>query len=340
MASLETEEVLVPALQHQRYLEPAVLLASSCSAISSRVTCHPLDTIRIRVQTAGAVVPPLRELIPKPRLKTLYAGLPVAVGFAVPALSIYLTTYEASKRYFGEKWLPQDREASIWQQLPIFVAAGTAAELASGAIWTPLDVLKSRLQKGDEGTSALRLIRKIVREEGWVGLQRGYWISTAVFIPNIGVYWSIYESLKQRFVPGYSSYRPRSASPPTPSAASSSLHPSADSPSAPPPSSAPPSLSSSPLDLIPTTLRYTLCSVLACAVAATTTTPIEVIQARWQTSGGRVAGGVGGVVRELWRQGGVRAFGRGLGVRIAYAIPANGISMTVYESIKRQYGLD
>jgi hypothetical protein len=34
-----------------------------------------VDTIRIRIQTyPGALVPPLKQLIPKPRLQNLYAG--------------------------------------------------------------------------------------------------------------------------------------------------------------------------------------------------------------------------------------------------------------------------
>lgn len=54
--------------------------------------------------------------------------------------------------------------------------------VASGAIWTPLDVLKSRLQTGREGTSAVALTKKIIREEGWMGLMRGYWVGTAIFM--------------------------------------------------------------------------------------------------------------------------------------------------------------
>lgn len=81
-----------------------------------------VDTMRIKVQTyPGSVVPPFRELFPKPRLRPLYAGtnlcsfsrvhqfmarssrfflcvtgLPVAIAFSIPALSIYLTTYEGA----------------------------------------------------------------------------------------------------------------------------------------------------------------------------------------------------------------------------------------------------
>ncbi|KAK4701035.1 hypothetical protein P7C70_g5202, partial [Phenoliferia sp. Uapishka_3] len=139
-----------------RFVDPFVIVASSASAVSARLFTHPLDTMRIRVQTyPGAVVPPLRELIPKTNtIRALYAGLPVAIAFSMPALSVYLTSYEASKRYLAHHFLPVDQKPSILQQMPIFLIAGGVAEVASGAFWTPLEVLKCRLQKGGEGTTS------------------------------------------------------------------------------------------------------------------------------------------------------------------------------------------
>ncbi|GAA5882268.1 hypothetical protein JCM16303_002312 [Sporobolomyces ruberrimus] len=293
------------------YVEPFVVAASSASAISARLCTHPLDTLRIRIQTAGAVIPPLKQLVPAPRLQNLYAGLPVAIGFSVPALSVYMLTYETTKRYIAENFVSKHEKPTLLQQLPIFVAAGTAAELASGAIWTPLDVLKSRLQKGNEGTSAIALSRKIIAEEGVKGLFRGYMLGNFLYVPNISVYWMTYESLKTRFIPGYSSLDPKAST----------------------------TQAEQFKGGIPLTARYTLCSIASCCVAACSTNGIEVVQARWQTSGGKETGGVMGIVKELYRQGGAMAFSRGLGVRIAYAIPANGISMTVYESLKRWKGI-
>lgn len=86
------------------YVEPWVVVASSASAVSARLFTHPrqycllsigsrgrelmakspptVDTIRIRIQTAGHPVPPIRELVPTPRLASLYAGeLAVRVPF-------------------------------------------------------------------------------------------------------------------------------------------------------------------------------------------------------------------------------------------------------------------
>lgn len=111
--------------------------------------------------------------------------------------------------------------------------------------------------------------------------------------PYISLYWTLYESFKTSFIPNYDAYRPS------------------------PPSSLPTSSYELPL-----TLKYTLCSVTACSLAASVTNPIELVQSRWQTSAGKGLGqaGVKGIVRELWKQGGVRAFGRGLGIRVAYAV--------------------
>lgn len=119
-------------------------------------------------------------------------------------------------------------------------------------------------------------------------------LGNILYVPNISVYWSCYESLKSRFIPGYSSLDPKA----------STTH-----------------LQREQLEGgIPLTMRYTLCSIASCCVAACSTNGIEVVQARWQTSGGNVKGGVMGIVKELWRQGGAMAFSRGLGVRIAYAV--------------------
>lgn len=276
-------------------------------------------------------------------------GLPVAIGFSVPALSVYLATYEGSplsshpllrpadlrlaqprsdtsarsscrrtaRRRSCSKSpssSPPERLQNVRSSLGCRqrrIAHLACLAVASGAIWTPLDVLKSRLQTGREGTSAVALTRKIIKNEGWMGLMRGYWMGTAIFVPNISVYWCIYESLKMRFIPNYSSYRPSSAS--SPSSAQT------DSPSTFSSSSAAADAASESTG-IPVTLRYTLCSVSAVAVAACTTSPIEVIQARWQTSAGSVKGGISQIVRDLWRQEGAKAFTRGVGIRVAYAV--------------------
>jgi len=168
--------------------------------------------------------------------------------------------------------------------------------------------MKSRLQKGEDGTSSARtLLTKIWKEEGYKGVFRGYWMSIAVWGPQVSLYWMLYESFKSRFIPGYS-----------------------------PSSSRAPSRAVSAISEETLILRYLLTSSAACGISVTVTNPIDAVQARWQTSAGK-AGNLTDIIKTMWRIGGMSTFLRGIGARIAYTIPANAISMTTYEWVKRKY---
>lgn len=92
------------------------------------------------------------------------------------------------------------------------------------------------------------------------------------------------------------------------------------------------------------TLRYTACSIGACALSVVCTNPVDIVQTRWQTSGGKITsdglknsreGTLADVFRHLWQTSGPKGFMRGVGIRIFYALPANAIGMTTYESLKK-----
>ncbi|KAF7973963.1 hypothetical protein HWV62_13932 [Athelia sp. TMB] len=259
-----------------------------------------VDTLRLRIQThPGATLPTLAELIPKPAVRGLYAGLPVAVVVGIPALSIYLSAYEGAKALLSAHFPAADGSQGLARQLPIFLAAGMTAEVASATIWTPMEVVKSRLQRGGEGNSATMLLKRIWREEGHRGVFRGFWMGIAVWGPQVSLYWMFYETLKSRFLPGY------------------------------------PISPSSGLSEREHALRCIAASSMACGAAVTITNPIDAIQARWQVSGGR-AGSLRDLVAAMWKVGGSGAFVRGVGARLAYTVPANAISMGSYEFLKRR----
>lgn len=72
--------------------------------------------------------------------------------------------------------------------------------------------------------------------------------------------------------------------------------------------------------------RYALSSSTAMSLAAVLTNPIEVAKTRWQTSGRTTLDSslkemtVRSMVRDIWRQGGWRAFVRGAGMRVLYYV--------------------
>ena len=121
----------------------------------------------------------------------------------------------------------------------------------------------------------------------------------------MSLYWVLYESFKTRFIPGYS-----------------------------PSSSRAPAQSMSGLSEETLALRYLLTSSAACAIAVTATNPIDAVQARWQTSGGK-AGSLKDIVKNMWRVGGSSAFLRGIAPRIAYTV---GLSLkSVYFKLTMEF---
>ena len=80
----------------------SVVCASSCIAgIVARSICHPIDTIKARLQMKDS-----QKLMRNLTVRGLYSGFPaVAVG-GTPATCFYLTSYELSKNKLGTMNLP------------------------------------------------------------------------------------------------------------------------------------------------------------------------------------------------------------------------------------------
>ncbi|KAF3916407.1 Mitoferrin-1 [Orbilia brochopaga] len=162
------------------------LLASCYASVISRLVCYPLDTIAI--QHASSTRRPLLSV----PLRTYYRGLAPSTALVTPAIALYFTTYRQTKAllmdtpYFGDS-------------TPTYLVAGTVAELASSFVWTPLEVIKSRLQisrTANDGRLFSNL-REIWRGEGIRGFYRGYLMGLVVFIPYNGIWWTVYEHTKK-----------------------------------------------------------------------------------------------------------------------------------------------
>lgn len=161
-----------------------------------------MDTIKTRLQTHHHdYTPILDQQLPqlpqlphqqnKTTITSLYRGIGITLLFSVPALTVYLTTYE---------WVKS------WLLLPFplitHALAGCCAELAAGIFFTPMEVIKSQLQIDPlHMHSTLSLAKTIYTREGPLGLYRGYWITIAVFLPHTVVYFVTYEQLKLLWTP-------------------------------------------------------------------------------------------------------------------------------------------
>ncbi|KAI7878872.1 mitochondrial carrier [Lichtheimia hyalospora FSU 10163] len=291
------------------------LFASSVAALAARVCTHPIDTIKTRLQVRSTMndhgLASLKQVIVEPSashqpaavVRSLYRGLPVTLLFSVPALSVYLTCYETTKAYLHQHggkrgYLAQDGMLN-------HLASGCAAEVAAGTLFTPMEVIKNRLQT-QKTQSAASMARQIWKTEGIPGFFRGYWMGLAVFVPHTMTYFAAYEECKMAYARYFYDKNSRSEN-------TDAAH--------------------LPLK------AYLLCSGVASAIGITLSTPLDIVKTRWQISaaeqGAEFRQGPLVIVKHMWqREGKWRAFTRGLVARIAWGIPTTAISMTVFEALK------
>ncbi|KAF7724686.1 hypothetical protein EC973_000794 [Apophysomyces ossiformis] len=91
------------------------------------------------------------------------------------------------------------------------------------------------------------------------------------------------------------------------------------------------------LDQAPSMLTYAASASGAGIVAIFISTPLDIIKTRWQVSAEEPAFRKGPITiaRQMWtKEGGPRAFSRGLGARIVWGIPTTVLSMTIFELLK------
>lgn len=152
-----------------------------------------MDTIKTRLQTTSKRTNLLAVIFPPntPKLTSLYRGLPVTLFFSVPALSVYLSCYEATKQTLDSHY--HIHRDSIYSHL----ISGCFAEVAAGTLFTPMEVMKNRLQTQRVEAGNKALISTIFKEQGLRGFYRGYWMGLVVFVPHSMAYFVTYEKLKQ-----------------------------------------------------------------------------------------------------------------------------------------------
>jgi hypothetical protein len=158
--------------------------ASAAGSIISKVTCYPLDTIAVQYQTSTR-----RPLLSIP-LRAYYRGIGVTILTVTPATAVYLTTREATQIAL----LPHLGDTALND-----AASGILAELAGSVLFTPMEVLKARLQisrSGEEG-KLLYQLRNIARTEGFWGFYRGYVMGIASYIPFNVLWWTTYGNIRR-----------------------------------------------------------------------------------------------------------------------------------------------
>lgn len=267
------------------------------AGVSSRCVTHPLDTLKARAQVRGATtrsdaMAGVRSTIGIGSFgRRLYAGFGAVAAFAPVASGAYFVGYESGRARLGESALAS-------------AATGMWAQALAGVVYTPMDVIKERLQTQDVLGARQRVAtyrnwmdaaRVIAREEGARGLFRGYWAQNFVWWPWSATYFVLYERSRGAFAAVSGDSDDDDAVSPTASSA---------------------------------------CATFAASAATTLTHPLDLAKTRLQTMRFESSSLVH-VLSDVIRREGFKGVFAGVGARVAAVAPGSAISFFVYESLKK-----
>mmetsp|Transcript_30079 Transcript_30079/g.75149 ORF Transcript_30079/g.75149 Transcript_30079/m.75149 type:complete len:279 (-) Transcript_30079:289-1125(-) len=175
------------------------MFAGMAAGLTQDALLHPLDTLRARLDTSISSANARRARTPAVALwneakavaaadglRGLYRGYTLCLTASAPANALYFGSYRASRRAMGDVAPTAVRD----------FAAGLSAECVASLLWTPLDVLKQRMQVGSTSLGTWGAVRDACESVGVVGLWRGYFAGLAVWGPFSATYFATYEALR------------------------------------------------------------------------------------------------------------------------------------------------
>ncbi|CAI5700606.1 unnamed protein product [Peronospora effusa] len=269
--------------------------------VCNRCITRPLDSqfqtlrrggnapLAMRMSCSRTVTPPLlhgtfhtlRHIFQTEGLKGLFAGLSPAMAIAVPSTVLYYMSYDLLL-HEGYQKLPQ-----VEGFVPLM--AGTTARIVAASTTSPIELIRTRMQSENAGTSMLMTFQQAVKRGGYVSLLNGLGATLARDVPFSAIYWTSYENLQRR-------------------------------------------LNTMEYELT-RTQRAFVCGAVSGAIAATVTTPFDVVKTLQQVSMTTQESQASGVqvLRQVVASKGLSGAFTGLGARLARVAPSCAIMISCYE---------
>lgn len=177
---------------------------------------YPLELLKTRVQVEAksratlfeASVSAYRGVLQQNGVRGLWTGFPLYTIGGLPSQGAYFYGYQwAVSRCTA--WNSSRSENS---RLPLFMidmAAGFFADVVAAPLWTPTEVVSSRLQIQGPGVvkydGALHAVRHIFATEGFPGFFRGISVSILAFGPASALWWAMYQACNRNLTAAYHS---------------------------------------------------------------------------------------------------------------------------------------
>ncbi|KAI1384776.1 mitochondrial carrier [Hypoxylon trugodes] len=187
------------------------LIAGGGAGMMEALVCHPLDTIKVRMQLSRRARQPgapkrgfIRtgtEIVKRETPLGLYKGLGAVLTGIVPKMAIRFTSFEAYKQMLANK------NTGIISGQGTFLAGLAAGVTEAVAVVTPMEVVKIRLQAQHHSMAdpldipkyrnAAHALYTVVREEGPGALYRGVSLTALRQGSNQAVNFTAYTYFKE-----------------------------------------------------------------------------------------------------------------------------------------------
>jgi hypothetical protein len=340
----------------------AGFFAGAWAGLIAETLLHPFDTIstRLKAQVIGPNCTPkyhnfthaLRTIVAEEGIGGLYGGIGATLLFQGPATAIYFGTYEFIKKTARDNQMPAQYEPMM------HLTAGAVSEIANSCIIVPMEVVKTRMQLGENPSqntggwikttknyrNTIHAIVSIVRSEGMSALFSGYracLVSDCVFS---ALQFAIYEQLKKcaRHSQDPVTVMSTAAAPATEQLSTYFFSPMVDTVYIPPPRAGADAGAKNVGDRELSTAEILVLGGVAGGTAALLTNPFDVVTARLMVQQADSSGAfnsMGHCFRELWANEGFRGFLSGSIPRVLSIAPLVAIQFGVYEAIKSQLGV-
>lgn len=176
-----------------------VLCGGMAGATAVTVT-HPMDLIRIRLQTQPelkGIGDSIRQIVRTSGPLGFYRGYTSAVLSLSPFIAVNFTTFDIIKTlYFGPQAGLTKQE--IKKQNPLLnLVFGAASGLVAQTVCYPLDTVRRRMALADSTyTSNLNAVQTILRNEGLGGFYKGMSANALKVAPNNAIRFAAFEFIK------------------------------------------------------------------------------------------------------------------------------------------------
>ncbi|KAI9250057.1 mitochondrial carrier domain-containing protein [Sporodiniella umbellata] len=283
------------------------LVAGGAAGFMEACTCHPLDTIKVRMQLSkngarGANGKRLGflgvgvKIVKNESFWALYKGLGAVVAGIVPKMAIRFSSFELYKSWMA------DEEGKV-STGAVFLAGLAAGTTEAVMVVSPMDLIKIRLQAQRHSMADPMDIPKyrnaphaaytIIREEGFRALYKGVTLTALRQATNQAANFTAYQEFK-RMAKSYQN-----------------------------------------LEELPSYQHLVLGGVSG-AMGPLSNAPIDTIKTRIQKSSAVGSGyeRFKVVTTEIWQKEGFRAFYKGLTPRVLRVAPGQAVTFMVYEKVK------